>query len=204
MRRLKRFLFWWGEFLKIIPIKLCVNKKRRITMKKGIMILVLTLLLVVGLGIFATQTKAKELKWKVISYITKVQLIPVGDKEGHAVGIYERRGVMIYENGEVAAYLGKGTVDWTKGNGSGVVYSQGTFKDGSTTWSKCQFTSRIPKGKKLPYYEGKGEFTKGTGRFKGIKGNYTYKGSCITPFIPDKTKADLMLEVSGTLILPQK
>jgi hypothetical protein len=132
MRLGKRFWFW-GEFLKINSIKSGLNRKRRIAMKKGIMTLGLTLLLVVGLGIFATQTKAKELKWKIISHLTKVLFIPVGDEKGHVVGVFERRGVIIFENGEVAAFLGRGTYDWTKSKGPGVVYSRDTFKDGSTT-----------------------------------------------------------------------
>jgi hypothetical protein len=193
-----------GEFLKINSITSWVNKERRITMKKEIMTLVLTFVLVVGLGIFATQTKAKEIKWKIISHLTKVLFIPVGDAEGHGVGVFERRGVVIFEDGEVAAYLGRGTFDWTKSNGPGVVYSQDTFKDGSTTWTKSQYTSKILPGKKLPYIEGKGEFMKGTGRFKGIKGSFTYKGPYITPFTPDKTKGEEIIECSGTPILPHK
>lgn len=173
-------------------------------MKKGIMTLVLTLLLVVGLGIFAPQTRAKELKWKIISHLTKVLYIPVGDAEGHGVLVFERRGVVIFKNGEVAANLARGTFDCTKNIGPGVVYSRDTFKDGSTTWSKSEFTQTIPPGKKLPYIEGKGEFIKGTGRFKGIKGSFTYKGPYITPFTPDKTKGDEIIECIGTHILPHK
>jgi hypothetical protein len=193
-----------GEFLKINSITSWVNKERRITMKKEIMTLVLTFVLVVGLGIFTTQAKAKEIKWKMINYITKVLFIPVDNGEGHMVGVFERRGVTIFENGEVAASLLRGTFDWTKSNGPGITYTRTTFTDGSTTWSKSQWTSSIPPGKKLPYIEGKGEFIKGTGRFKGIKGSFTFKGPYITPFTPDKTKGDEILEVIGTPILPHK
>ncbi len=173
-------------------------------MKRGIMTLVLTFLLMVGLGIFSTHTKAEELKWKSISYLSNVQAIPVADEEGHMIGVFERRGSAIFEDGEMAACLGIGTFDWTKLDGPGGSYWQFTFKDGSAIWSKVQFTSRIPPGEKLNFLESKGEFIKGTGRFDGIKGGYTCKGPYITPFTPDKTKGDMILECSGTRILPRK
>lgn len=81
---------------------------------------------------------------------------------------------------------------------------QYTFKDGSTIWAKGQFTSRIPPGEKLNFIEAKGEYIKGTGRFVGIKGSFTCKGPYITPYTPDMTKGDLILDCSGTRILPRK
>jgi hypothetical protein len=68
---------------KIIRSKVNSFKKGDTKMKKRIMTLVLTCLLVVGLGIFATQTKAEDLKWKAITYIFNAQQIPVPDEEGH-------------------------------------------------------------------------------------------------------------------------
>ena len=173
-------------------------------MKKEMMTLVLTFLLVASLGIFPTQTKAEEVKFKIISYISNVQMMPVGDEEGHVIGFFERRGTAIFEDGEMAACLKRGTYDWRKGHGPGVSYHEFTFKDGSTIWAKAQFTSRIPPGEKLVFIEFKGEYIKGTGRFEGIKGSYTCKGPYITPFTPDKTKGDLIFECSGTRILPRK
>jgi hypothetical protein len=189
---------------KIIRSKVNYFETRMTTMKRGMMTLVLTCFLVASLGIFATQTKAEELKWKVISYITNAQQIPVPDEEGHSLGVFERRGSAIFEDGEMTALLGVGTTDRTKDGQGGGSYWQYTFKDGSTIWTKVQFTGRTPPGEKLPFIENKGEFIKGTGRFEGIKGSYTCKGPYITPVTPDKTKGDYIVECIGTRNLPPK
>lgn len=173
-------------------------------MKKGMMTLLLAFVLVVGLGIFNTQTKADEAKWKVISYTSHFQFIAVPDEEGHVVAAFDRRGAAIFEDGELAAWWALGTVDWINSNGGGTGYHQYTFKDGSTIWTNAQFTSRIPPGEKLNFIEAKGDFVKGTGRFEGIKGSWTCKGPFITPYTPDKTKGDLVFDCSGTRVLPGK
>jgi hypothetical protein len=164
-------------------------------------------IILISLGLifaFGVMTSVAQEKWKVISYTSNLQPIPVPDEEGHMVAAFERRGAAIFEGGEMAAWLAVGTIDWTKGQGPGWGYHQYTFKDGSTIWTKAQFTSRIPPGEKLSFIEANGEFIKGTGRFEGIKGSWTCKGPFITPFTPDKTKGDLIFDCSGTRILPRK
>ncbi|MGC9965843.1 MAG: hypothetical protein ABSE08_10595 [Syntrophobacteraceae bacterium] len=173
-------------------------------MKKKMFTLVLAPAVMICLGVFATQTRAEELKWKIISYISYYQPIPVGDEEGHILQVYERRGAVIFESGETAAILQVSTTDKTKEGQTGGGYWQITFKDGSTTWAKLQHTGSIPVGEKLQFIETKGEFTKGTGRFEGIKGSFACKGPFITPVTPDKTRGDVVLECTGTSILPHK
>jgi len=132
-----------------------------------------------------------------------VEVIPIVDVEGHMVGIYERRGVAISEDGEVAAHLSRGAFDYIKGQGSDQGYSQLTFKDGSTTVIKYQGTATIAPGEKLPLIKGKGEYIKGTSRFKGIKGNVSYSGKCVTP-LTKETKSDLVVDSTVTYTLPSK
>jgi hypothetical protein len=174
------------------------------TMKKEMLVCVLTFVLMGGIGLFPTQAMAEELKWKEISYISNVQGIPVGDEEGHRLAVFERRGSVIFEDGEMAADFIVGTADITKESNIGECHQQYSFKDGSTIWTKAQFTGKIPSGEKLFFMEVKAEFVKGTGRFEGIKGSYACKGPYITPPTPDKTKGDLVLECSGTRILPRR
>ena len=104
--------------------------------KKTVTIWGLAGILVIGawLLVSVTQAAAETVKkWRTTAYITKVEVIPIVDVEGHMVGIYERRGVAISEDGEVAAHLSRGAFDYIKGQGSDQGYSQLTFKDGSTT-----------------------------------------------------------------------
>ena len=121
------------------------------------------------------------------------------------MSIYERRGIAIFEDGEIAAFLARGISDLTNLQGGGEAYSLTTYKDGSTEWAKVRFTLVLPPGEKLlPFVEHKGEYIEGTGRFRGIKGSFTCKGPYITPFTPDKTKGDLYMECTETRTLPSR
>ncbi len=174
--------------------------------KKTVIIWSLVGILVIGawLLVSVTQAGAETVKkLTTTTYIAKVEVIPIFDVEGHIVGIYERRGVAIFEDGEVAAYLTRGTFDYIKGQGSHQGYTQYTFKDGSTTVEKYQGTTTIAPGEKLASIKGKGEYIKGTGRFKGIKGNMSYSGKLVTPY-GKETKGDLVFDTTATYTLPSK
>jgi len=150
----------------------------------------------------AAQAGEKNVKYKIASYITKMEVVPIPDMKGHIIGIMERRGVAIYENWETAVYHSQLTFDSIKGKGvSFSGYSNLSFADGSTTISK--FVGTIPevKGKKI--IKGMGDYIKGTGRFEGIKGKLSFSGKYITPYTEDTTKGDMVLEVTSTYTLPK-
>ncbi len=152
----------------------------------------------------ATQAEAKTVKLRIFSYLTKVELIAVPDVEGHVVLVYERRGVAIFDNGETAAYHTRGTADSIKGQGSYHGYSNFLYKDGSTTMSEYTGKMTLAPGEKLPSLKGEGKYIKGTGRFEGIKGKYSYTGKYVTPYTKDKTKGATVVDVTGTYTLPKK
>jgi hypothetical protein len=138
---------------------------------------------------------AAEMKFKVVSYITRFDVKPVGDVQGHFAGGWERRG-LCFVNEEVGVYIGSGTMDATKGKGVGTGTSTCTFEDGSsfsTTYNMD--TEPGPKGLAL-YKNGKGQFTGGTGRFEGIKGSTTFTGRAFTPF-KDEFKSDVVMDSVG-------
>jgi len=149
----------------------------------------------------ATQVKAETMKYDATSQITKWEYVLFPDVEGHKVGVWERRGVAIFEN-EVAAVTIWGTTDIIKNKGAWESYSQITFKDGSTFTYNLQGAMMIVEGVKL--INGKGKYIKGTGRFEGIKGKLSLTGRYITPITKDKTKGDNWTEVTGTYTLPKK
>ena len=151
-----------------------------------------------------TQARAKDVKIKISSYLTKVEVIPVPGVKGHVVGLYERRGVAVFEDGETASYLTRGSFDYNKGQGPFRGYSQITYMDGSTSRSKYQGITTVPPGEKLPSFKGTGEYINGTGRFEGIKGKFSFSGKYVTPYTKDKTKGDAYYEVTGTYTLPKK
>ncbi len=146
--------------------------------------------------------KTEKLKGRVVSQLTKIHVIKVGDVEGHIFGIFERRGLN-FINGEVGSYKACGTIDSTKGKatfkGNGIV----TYEDGSTTVSKTQGTSeRLEDGSTI----GKGTFSyiRGSGRFEGIKGDGSFTYKHYTPFTKDKTKSDSVADYTVTRTLPSK
>ena len=172
-------------------------------MKRIIMALLVTFFLLAAFEPVITQAGAEDFKCKITNYLTKVEYIPVGDAKGHIVGVYERRGLVMFENGEVATLLSRGTFDWTAGNGPVEFYTIMTFKDGSTTWTKNDCTGTRAPGEKLTYIKFTGKYVKGTGRFKGIKGSVSCEGKYVTPYSKE-TKGDLCLECTGTKTVPSK
>jgi hypothetical protein len=178
-----------------------IRRKRKMTFTLGgfigiFLITAFTLML-------AAQAGAETVKYNYTTNHTRVEWVSVPDMKGHIAGIWERRGVAIFEN-EVAALTMRGTFDGKKGKLSIQGYSQTTFKDGSTITQKTQCTLSPPPGEKLRLYEGKGEYIEGTGRFEGIKGTITFTGREITPFTHDDIAAYNWIEVNGTYTLPKK
>lgn len=162
---------------------------------------VLTLVLAITIGFFPTTAHAEDVEWQVTSYFIKVEFIPVPDVEGHAVGIFERKGIAIYKNGENAAYHTRGTWDFIKNNGLFQGYTTTTFQDGSMVMDKYKGNMTM-EPEMLPTYTGKGEYIKGTGRYEGIKGNLSFTGKYITPFNKE-TKGDSILNAKATYTLPK-
>ncbi|MEN6319962.1 MAG: hypothetical protein ABFD82_14555 [Syntrophaceae bacterium] len=169
------------------------TKKEETIMLRKETIWILFGLLVISawvLGSFA-PAQAVDLKCKLISMSTKAETNKIDDQEGHIVGIFERKGLMVHENGEIANELNRGVFDSIKGVTKFQGYCLQTFKDGSTMMMKHQGTN--DKGK---YLEASFELIKGTGRFEGIKGRGTYTGQNYESFN--------YLHFTGTYTLPQK
>ena len=163
-----------------------------------------SLLIMAWVLMFATQAEAKTVKYKIIGPLTRVERIAVPDVEGHSVNLYERRGVVIFENGETAAYHTCGTSDYIKGQGSFHGYSDILYKDGSTQIWEYTGTTTLAPGEKQRIMKGEGKYIKGTGRFEGIKGKSSFIGNYVTPYTKDTTKGDLVADVTATYTLPKK
>ena len=172
-------------------------------MKRIVVALMLTFVLLFGLTFVGAQAKAETVKFTVTSYITKVEAIPVPDVEGHVLILGERRGVAVFEDGTAAAYHTRFICDFIKYHGPCQGYTDLTYPDGSKSIVKYKLTVEIPAGKKLLTLKGKGDFIKGTGRFEGIKGTISLNGYYVTPY-GKETKGDLVVNVTGTYTLPSK
>jgi hypothetical protein len=139
----------------------------------------------------ASMAQAENLKCRLISMATKVETNKIDDQEGHVMGLYERKGLMLHDNGEVANELNRGVFDNIKGVSKWEGYCIQAFKDGSTMVMKHKGTNN--KGQIV---EASFELIKGTGRFEGIKGRGTFTGQDHGSFN--------YLQFTGTYTLPQK
>ena len=133
-------------------------------------------ILVISAWAFASalQAEAETMNYKIYTYVTKTESFPIGDVEGHTMGLSLRGAFCVFENGEVATQSSVITHDRIKGSGSAVQYSTMTFADGSTIIMKMQVTEEGtvagPSASRIAR-----EIIKGTGRFEGIKGTGTSK-----------------------------
>lgn len=146
-----------------------------------------------------TQAGAETQKFRITTYVTHFEVLPVGDVEGHILGTVSRKGLVFFENGEIATYTVWVTIDLIKGNGSFQGYSLTTYQDGSTQVNKLLGTLEAGM------YKFKGEYVKGTKRFEGIKGTIASTGKSLTPYSKEKgTFSDVYFDVTGTYTLPSK
>jgi len=152
----------------------------------------------------AAQAGEKTVKFKVVAPITNLEFFPVPDVKGHVVGILERRGVAIYENGEIAAYHSQISFDTFPEQATAIWsgYSEISYADGSMTIGKNQGTrlGSLPQ----MIIKGTGEYIKGTGRFEGIKGKCSFDCKQNIPYTKDETKGDMVCDITSTYTLPKK
>jgi hypothetical protein len=154
----------------------------------------------------ATQAKAENMKYKVVNHLIDLGWSPVGDVKGHIIGFFSRRGLVFFENGEVGTYSNRGTFSKIKGIVTAQGYETITFEDDSTILQRFQSSSSPIEGTKHQRLcKATGEFIKGSGRFEGIKGNFSFIGKHIVPYSKEKkTLGDCYWDVTGTYTLPKK
>jgi hypothetical protein len=144
---------------------------------------------------------AETIKGRQVQFITKAEVLQVGDVPDHIIGIYDQTGLASFETGEVASMTIKGTLDYIKGSGPIRGYTITTYEDGSTTSSKYQGTTRPDPGGKGARWETTWTYIQGSGRWAGIQGGGTSTGR---RFVPFGGRAQLYSDVIGTYTLPAK
>jgi len=150
-----------------------------------------------------TQARAETMNFKLVSMFEKVERVKVTQTEGVMIGVMDRKGLSIFENGEIATTSCRGIFDSKKGFQG---YSSLIFEDGSTlllSWKGPTSQSR-PAGGKYWEYTIAVEYAEGTGRFKGVKGNGTYTGKAPQWDDDYKAKGFTYYEFVGTYTLPSQ
>jgi hypothetical protein len=174
------------------------NSKMKITILGCISIFLIASLVLLP----DTQAGAETMNFKLVSMYERVETVKVSDLEGVVIGVVDRKGLSIFENGDIATTTCRGSFD-TKKTFQG--YSALAFDDGSiivVAWKGP--TSKVPPGGKFRGYSGTFEYTKGTGRFEGIKGSGTFTAKAPNWDKDFRAKGFSYYEWTGTYTLPKK
>ena len=137
--------------------------------------LAITSILVIGIWLPGSvpEATAETLNLKFFTHVTKMEMVPISDVEGHFIGVSVREGVTVFENGELAWVKAALILDLTKGAGTFDSYATYTVTDGSTFTVRNKGTMEAtPQGVSLGAKR-TGDIIHGTGRFQGIKGTIT-------------------------------
>ena len=149
---------------------------------KRLILLLITFASILAFGVTTSLAQEKvKTKRKDYGVMVKYETFKVDDIEGHALNLYETRGVGVGSTGE-NAFISKGQSDLVKGNGTHQGYYKNTDKDGDVFFSKWQgkvSTTQSPEGKPIMKWEGTFSYVKGTGKWENIQGGGTYKGGFI-------------------------
>jgi hypothetical protein len=172
-------------------------------MKKIIIAFALAILLVLGYGPVVFQAGAQTMNFKLVSMFDKIEIVKVAETEGVMLGVMDRKGLSIFDNGEIATTNCRGTFDTKKGFQG---YSSLIFEDGSklVLFWKGPTSRSQPAGGKYNQYGMAVEYVEGTGRFKGIKGSGTFTGKAPQWDDDYKAKGATLYEFSGTYTLPSQ
>ena len=128
-----------------------------------------------------TQATAETLNYKLFNHVTKAEVFPIPDAEGHEVTVTTREGVNRFENGEMAWVKAIIIRDGTKTAWSFDQYVMMTFNDGSIIVTRTKGAAQPTATAGALSTKWTGEIIHGTGRFQGIKGTSTSSGKVLPP-----------------------
>lgn len=124
-----------------------------------------------------TALKAQErtLSWRAVTHNNEVQVIEVGDVEGHIMGVAKFSGLAFFDDGKVGGTGYTASFDYTKGSGPFNGHATLAFEDGSKIWMRFAGNSVMGKDG-ITRFEGTYTPTLGGGAYQGIKGTGGFKG----------------------------
>lgn len=133
---------------------------------------VLPLLVAAWAALAALPALSAELNWTATSYAVKA------DK---ATGEYQRKGLAMFPNGELAPFTIEGRILSAEGPRQRVfVRMVYTFEDGSTLVQEGEgYSERVSPTRAVQ--GGSGRLVSGTGRYAGISGTTSSRGVAVTP-----------------------
>jgi hypothetical protein len=151
--------------------------------RRGFIGLAIVSIVVIGICFLGSvpQATAETLTYKTFTHVTKSEMVPIGDVEGHFIGVLVREGATIFGNGEWAWMKGAYIRDLIKGAGAGDSYITYTFLDKSTITVHRKGTMEATPAGVTSASKWAGDIIGGTGRFQGIKGSVTSSSKILPP-----------------------
>ncbi len=168
-----------------------------------------TLLGVLALAVWllgvAAPAPAETMTCRYANTVRQLESVPVGDVEGHWVGVAVRVGMAFCDAADIANFTVLASWNQTAGKGGEArAYALWNFVEGSTMLIKFQDSVAPPVDQNFAWDDqGTGEILSGTGRFAGITGSLAYTGKVLKPI-----KGELGTRAAGdctfTYTLPAK
>ena len=139
----------------------------------------LCLLLLFLLPPTAVDAQEKKLSWRAVTHTKAVQVIKVGDVDGHVLGVAKFSGLAFFKDGEVGGTGYTVNFDYTKGSGPFNGHATLAFEDGSKIWMRFEGNS-VKGNDGITRFEGEYTPTFGGGTYEGIKGTGGFKGQRVS------------------------
>jgi hypothetical protein len=148
----------------------------------GMMALIAFAMGVVLLG-NAVAAERGKVTYRQVYYVTTIHTLKAPDVEGHAITLFEAKGITFSEKWGSALTSMINSSDLIKGAGTFQGYTHSTFPDGSTITSKFEGKSTATGATLtgMATTEATWTYVKGTGKFQGIQGRGTSKSYVLGP-----------------------
>ena len=136
------------------------------------------LVLLASSWVLPVRASQHEVRGKLVEHTTRDERVSFGEDPSFRVGFHENKGLMFFENGEVAAAVTIHTFEGRSidAKSAHAGYRRFTFEDGSTQVIRFEGTGGLKSDEDKFVYQGTYEYIHGSGRFVGIQGGGSYSG----------------------------
>ena len=152
----------------------------------------------VGIFLVGNAVAGEKHRLSTVYHMIKWEQMNVPGEEGHVIALWDAKGVIRNKDGK---RFGEGVIIHTVGSfdwnmKAGIVlahfYDEWTDRDGDKIYSKSESEGKLKIGEMGPFLEGRNTFTRGVGKYEGIRGGFTWRGYALPP---DQSYADWDVEV---------
>jgi hypothetical protein len=179
--------------------------EKTMSIRRCFMGLAVASIFVIGIWLLGSvpQATAETLNFRALNHVTKAEMVPIADVEGHVITLTLREGVAAFENVGLAWIKATVIRDAIKGAGTADLYVTWTFLDGSALTAHAKgMVEATPQGV-TSGTKWTGDIIHGVGRFQGIKGTGAWPSRLLPP---EKGEPEGKALIEGTIFytLPSK